>query len=582
MIFVLGIAYMLVMGAVLVSMAVLLLKGKKARYNFMYLICQGMVALWCCSQILILLSQTDGELALSYLIGNFGICFVGSSWYYFALMYTGKQTSIVGMYFPFAVSLIQYLLVLTNKFHHLYYVCFSVERVEHGVFFFTNVGMTYLFVILGAVIIYRNLERENKRAKQLIVASVFVPVVLNLIYVTGFIKTSFDITPLGFGISGIFVLLATIKYRFMEVNITAFDVILSGLEDGVGIFNQYGKLTYSNQSFYALLPLQQSENEIEMIRAEDVLKCLDTLEKEDASVFRDAKGRYLQIQLYQSVQKTLAVRNGTHSDREKEKMSAWATFSEKMGFGIEVTSDAEQEEQMKVIDLSEFEQGQNVVFVVKDMSRYYALLHQTRELAITNERLALEKERNRIAQQVHDTAGHTLTMIQSYMKLAAVSVEKQEMDKVEEYLLQARSLTSDGIRELRESINQLRREASYELVTQGIMQLAAQVKEIPVEVTVQGEDSERYSHLSRVLYDSARESITNALKYSEASKIDMIVRFQQDSVELVICDDGKGCGNVEENNGIRGIRERVKEAEGTVRFITAIGEGFLTRIKVPV
>ena len=37
-----------------------------------------------------------------------------------------------------------------------------------------------------------------------------------------------------------------------------------------------------------------------------------------------------------------------------------------------------------------------------------------------------------------------------------------------------------------------------------------------------------------------------------------------------------------ENNGIRGIRERVEEAKGTVKFISAKGEGFLTRIKIPV
>jgi len=235
-----------------------------------------------------------------------------------------------------------------------------------------------------------------------------------------------------------------------------------------------------------------------------------------------------------------------------------------------------------LISFAEIEKDKAIVVVVKDMSRYYALLKQTRELAIANEKLALERERNRIAQQVHDTAGHTLTMIRSCMKLATLSIRNREMDQAEEYLAEAETMTGDGIKELRESINQLRREASYELVTQGIMQLADQVKEIPVDVTIQGEDSEKYSHLSRVLYDSARESITNALKYADASRMDMIIRFQPDSVELVVCDDGKGCEKLQENNGIRGIRERVEQANGTVRFITAAGEGFLTRIRLPI
>ena len=239
-------------------------------------------------------------------------------------------------------------------------------------------------------------------------------------------------------------------------------------------------------------------------------------------------------------------------------------------------------EEMLEVPFDKLEPDQTTVFVVKDMSRYYELLHQTRELAITNEQLALEQERNRIALQVHDTAGHTLTMIQSYMKLAEVSNRKQENDKVGEYLAEARVLSSEGIRELRQSINQLRKEAACELVTQGIMQLANQVKEIPVEVTVQGEDSKKYSHLSRVLYDCTRESITNTLKYAAASKMEIVIRFQEESVDLIIGDDGKGCQVVNENNGIRGMKERVEAIGGTVKFISSEGEGFLTRIKVPV
>jgi len=99
---------------------------------------------------------------------------------------------------------------------------------------------------------------------------------------------------------------------------------------------------------------------------------------------------------------------------------------------------------------------------------------------------------------------------------------------------------------------------------------------------VQGNDSEKYSHLSRIIYDTVRESLTNALKYAEGTKIEIIIRFQENSVELVIGDDGKGCDVIQENNGIRGIRERIENAGGTVRFLSSSGEGFLTRAKLPV
>lgn len=430
--FMLGLIYLIVTGAVLASMAALFFRGERTLCNHVYMVCQGMAALWCGSQILVLLAETKWELTAAYLIGNIGICFIGAFWYYFAILYTGGRLEGFNKYVPVTLSLFHYLLVLTNSWHHLYYTVFSSDEIVHGQFFYSNVVITYAFVITGAVILYRDMtaksresaaEGNRRAAKILVVASVLVPVLFNAIYLTGLVQSSFDITPLGFAISVIFVMLATVKYQFIDLK---------------------------------------------------------------------------------------------------------------------------------------------------------------RELAITNEKLLLEKERNRIAQQVHDTAGHTLTMIQSYMKLAELCVKNEENAKAETYLSEARVLTSQGIRELRESINQLRREQSYELVTRGVMQLADQVKEIPVTVTVQGNDSEKYSHLSRIIYDTVRESLTNALKYAEGTKIEIIIRFQENIVELVIGDDGKGCDVIQENNGIRGIRERIENAGGTVRFLSSAGEGFLTRVKLPV
>lgn len=421
--FALGLIYLLVTGAVLVCMAVLLLRGERAISTWIFLSCQGTVALWCASQVLLLMAKTGSEFMAAYLIGNLGICFIGSSWYCFALGYSGKNMAGVRSILPLAMSVFHYCAVLTNPLHHLYYPDFTMEQVSHGIFFYTNVACTYFLVILGVVILYCNVREERVLAGRLVVASVLVPVAFNAVRLTGIVKTSFDITPLGFAISVVLIMLATTKYRFIN--------------------------------------------------------------------FR-------------------------------------------------------------------------------------------RELAIAGEKLLLEQERNRIAQQVHDTAGHTLTMIQSYMKLAEISAAEKRYEDVKGYLEEARGLTARGIRELRESINMLRQETEYELVTQGVMQLAGQVKEIPVEVTVKGEDSGKYSHLSRTIYDTVRESITNTLKYAGASRMDIIIRFQQSCVEVIIGDDGAGCGQIEENNGIRGIRERIAKAGGTVRFSTALGEGFLTCVKLPV
>ena len=119
-------------------------------------------------------------------------------------------------------------------------------------------------------------------------------------------------------------------------------------------------------------------------------------------------------------------------------------------------------------------------------------------------------------------------------------------------------------------------------VTQEIRQLADSVRGLEIEVEVQGEDGEAYMALSPIVYSCFREAITNCLKYAQASHMDVIVKLEEERLCLYIFDDGQGCAEVQENNGIRGIRERVRLAGGTVRIMTAEGEGFQIYLELPV
>ena len=102
-----------------------------------------------------------------------------------------------------------------------------------------------------------------------------------------------------------------------------------------------------------------------------------------------------------------------------------------------------------------------------------------------------------------------------------------------------------------------------------------------MEVNVQGEDGPRYSHLSAVVYECLREAITNCLKYAHAGHMDVILKFEEDSLGVYIFDDGQGCPGIVESNGIRGMRERVAEAKGQIRILSSLGEGFQIYIWLP-
>lgn len=215
-------------------------------------------------------------------------------------------------------------------------------------------------------------------------------------------------------------------------------------------------------------------------------------------------------------------------------------------------------------------------------------------MALSSRRLAVEQERNRIAQEVHDTAGHTLVMIQSLIKLIRREWEMAEAAEVtemvesrfkgaaKEYLDQAQALSAEGIRELRQAINRMHKGEPERLVTEMVLGLAGQVKEIPVEVEFQGEDGEAYSHLSQLIHSCLQEGITNCLKYARASRMDVIVKFEPEALSLYLFDDGQGCKEIQESHGIRGIQQRVSQAGGQARVISAEGEGFQIYVRLPV
>lgn len=77
-------------------------------------------------------------------------------------------------------------------------------------------------------------------------------------------------------------------------------------------------------------------------------------------------------------------------------------------------------------------------------------------------------------------------------------------------------------------------------------------------------------------------AVTNCLKYAAASHLDIILKFSESFLHLYIFDNGRGCGEISEGNGIRGIRERVQKAGGEVRFVSESGEGFQISIRFPI
>ena len=170
-------------------------------------------------------------------------------------------------------------------------------------------------------------------------------------------------------------------------------------------------------------------------------------------------------------------------------------------------------------------------------------------------------------------------MISSLARL--LSVNTPEDSPMHGYITEIDGLSRSGVTQLRCSINNLRDDTFMTSVEQAVRTVAGAVRGMDIDICVQGSEDKRFAFCIRQVYDNTRETITNAMRYSGASRIDVILKFLSDRLELYIFDNGKGCSEIGENNGLRGIRERTESLGGTVRFSSVEGEGFSTIIKIP-
>ena len=499
----------------------ILTKGNRSRQTFSFVICQILLNIWSAAQLFQLEAVTQRQLFLSYCVGNTGICFIGTAWLYLSFCTSGRKLPKYAARLMIVFSGIMWLFAMTNPLHRLFYSSFSIEGVEHGLLFYINIFYTYFCIIFGSALICRSISGDTNRRRQILLLSLsaIIPLVSNMLHLTGIAGTGYDITPLAFSVSSVLVLLATNRFGFLNVKELAFDRALESISEGVAVFGSNGRMTFSNETFRKFFG-ECSIEELNGIMAE-------------------------------------------HSGNSSESSD-----------NTEINMDG------RIISLKQyFHKGKNsrtlaVTVIASDITRYYEMARQKQALSEAREKLAVERERNRIAQEVHDTAGHTLTMITSLARLIDVSSAKGDNAAVQQYAKEAQQLSSQGIAQLRISINNLRRRSENSLITEGLEQLVSSVRGIKVELCIQGEDSMKYSFCSNVIYENTREAITNCVKYSGADRMDIIVKLLPDSVEVYIMDNGCGCTDIVPGNGLKGMQERTEKAGGTIKFSSPDGCGF--------
>lgn len=198
-----------------------------------------------------------------------------------------------------------------------------------------------------------------------------------------------------------------------------------------------------------------------------------------------------------------------------------------------------------------------------------------RELLATRELLtehSRQTERLRIARDLHDLLGHHLTAQILQLEVATHLTEGQGRQKVEQALALGKLLLSD----LRTAVSELREDAPINF-HDAVMKLVSDIPGVKLELDFSTDLGE--IQLAETLLRCTREALTNVLRHSNASHCKISFSDDRANYILRIHDNGPKHDSIVAGNGLKGIKERVEEAGGSVRWRSE--SGFMLEITLP-
>ena len=205
------------------------------------------------------------------------------------------------------------------------------------------------------------------------------------------------------------------------------------------------------------------------------------------------------------------------------------------------------------------------------------------EYAQEQVRMTETRERNRLAREIHDTLGHSLTGIITGIE-ACIMLMDIAPEATKEQLHAIAEVARNGITDVRHSVNALRPDALETLSLESAIRKLVEESEKSTGVKIDLVFPENLQDLDQdeedVLYRIVQESITNAIRHGKATHIDVRMERVDNDLRIRIADNGKGCDNIQSGFGLHHMQERIDMLKGTLSYSGK--DGFVIEAVVPI
>lgn len=192
------------------------------------------------------------------------------------------------------------------------------------------------------------------------------------------------------------------------------------------------------------------------------------------------------------------------------------------------------------------------------------------------------KERNRIAREIHDTVGHTLTTVLVEME-AAKRLIKKDIDLAESKLNLAQSQVRKGLNDIRNSVRILEKGQDILDFYSDMESIIAETeKHSEVIIKAQIDYNIAFTKSQeKVILSALLEGLANGIRHGKSSAFLLKLYLNNEKVLFSLEDNGMGADIVTHGFGLRAMRERILELNGRFDISSKLGEGFGIYINFP-
>ncbi|KAM3092353.1 sensor histidine kinase [Phormidesmis sp. 146-12] len=195
---------------------------------------------------------------------------------------------------------------------------------------------------------------------------------------------------------------------------------------------------------------------------------------------------------------------------------------------------------------------------------------QSEALAREVEALATDLERMRIARNIHDSLGHTLTSAAIQLEVAQ-KMRSHNLDRAFQAIDKAAVLTGQCLQDVRQTVSTIRGSAMD--LNVALTHLTEQLHQQGIVCDIDLQLPLMSLSISHQLYYVAKEGLINIQKHAQALHVTLRGYVLSDDIVVEICDDGQGFDRTQQHLGfgLQGISERIELLKGTVNLETQPG-----------